>query len=106
MRGGWVYIMANRYRGALYTGVSANLPARIHAHREGRGSIYVHREGRGSIYVQERGLLRLVWAESFPTIDEAITFEKRLKRWHRPWKFELIERANPDWQDLYDKLIG
>ena len=96
MRGGWVYIMANRYRGTLYTGVSANLPARIHAHRE----------GRGSIYVQERGLLRLVWAESFPTIDEAITFEKRLKRWHRPWKFELIERANPDWEDLYDKLIG
>ena len=96
MRGGWVYIMANRYRGALYTGVSANLPARIHAHRE----------GCGSIYVQERALLRLVWAEFFPTIDEAITFEKRLKRWHRPWKFKLIERANPHWEDLYPKLIG
>ena len=88
--------MANRYRGALYTGVSADLPARIHAHCD----------GRGSAYVRERNLHRLVWAESCPTVDEAILFEKRLKRWRREWKFELIEGANPDWEDLYPKLIG
>ncbi len=89
-------MMANRYRGGIYTGVSADLPARI----------YAHREGRGSIYAAERGLLRLVWAESFPTLDEAIVFEKRLKRWRREWKFALIERGNPQWRDLYAQLIG
>ena len=96
MRGGWVYLMANRYRGSLYAGVSADLRTRIHAHRK----------GRGSGYVCERGLHRLVWAEFFPTIDEAIVFEKRLKRWRRQWKFELVERSNPQWEDLYPKLIG
>jgi putative endonuclease len=48
----------------------------------------------------------LVWAEPFPTIDEAIAFEKRLKRWRRAWKFDLIERGNPEWADLYWALIG
>jgi putative endonuclease len=96
MRGGWVYLMANRYRGGLYTGVSADLSARI----------YAHREGRGSSYAQDPCLHRLVWAECFPTIDEAILFEKRLKRWRRDWKFDLIERANPNWEDLYRHLIG
>jgi putative endonuclease len=96
MKGGWVYLMSNRYRGGLYSGVTADLPARIHTHRE----------GRGSAHVREHGLFHLVWAESFPTIDEAIAFEKRLKRWRRTWKFALIERANPDWDDLYPSLIG
>jgi putative endonuclease len=96
VRGGFVYMMANRYRGSLYVGVSAALHARIHAHKA----------GRGSSYALERGLDRLVWAEHFPTIDEAIAFEKRLKRWRREWKFELIERANPEWDDLYTMLIG
>jgi putative endonuclease len=51
-------------------------------------------------------LLRLVWAEFFAKIDEAIAFEKRLKRWRRQWKFDLIEAANPDWEDLYPHLMG
>ncbi|WP_166040893.1 GIY-YIG nuclease family protein [Sphingosinicella sp. YJ22] len=37
-RGGWVYIMADRYRGAIYVGVTSNLAARIHRHKEGTGS--------------------------------------------------------------------
>ncbi len=96
MRGGWVYMLANRYRGGLYVGVSADLPLRIHAHKE----------GRGSTYVSERSLRRLVWAEFFPTIEEAIAFEKRLKRWRREWEFALVERGNPEWGDLYSLLIG
>jgi putative endonuclease len=96
MRGGWVYMLANRYRGSLYVGVSAALPERIHAHRQ----------GRGSIYAAKRELDLLVWAEFFPTIEEAIAFEKRLKRWRREWKFELVERGNPEWEDLFPMLIG
>jgi putative endonuclease len=89
-------MMANCYRGALYIGVTTDLPARV----------YAHRSGSGSLHVVERGLFRLVWAETFPTIDEAILFEKRLERWRRSWKFDLVERANPEWADLYPHLIG
>ena len=88
--------MANRYRGAMYVGVTADIAARV----------YAHREGRGSRTVRDKGLLRLVWAGPFERIDEAIVFEKRLKRWLRQWKFDLIESANPDWVDLYDTLVG
>ena len=83
--GGWVYIMADRYRGALYVGVTSSLAARVTQHREGTGSDYCSR----------RGLTR---------IDDCIAHEKRLKRWRREWKFALIEKANPDWQDLYDQV--
>ena len=87
--------MADRYRGAMYVGVTSDLPARIHQHRTGSGSDHCRRYG----------LTRLVWADRTPSIAEAIAHEKRLKRWHRPWKFDLIERANPDWRDLYADLI-
>jgi putative endonuclease len=95
-KGGWVYIMADRYRGTLYVGVTADLPARIHQHRTGDGSDFCARYS----------LTRLVWAERGDDIAACIAHEKRLKRWHRQWKFELIERSNPDWQDLFDSLAG
>ena len=94
--GGWVYIMSNRYRGALYTGVTGDIAARAYAHREGRGSSYVRR----------RELLRLVWAEHADSIDDAIAHEKRLKKWRREWKIALIEKANPNWDDLYERING
>ena len=47
----------------------------------------------------------LVWAERGNSIDDCIAHVKRLKRWHRQWKFDLIERANPGWEDLFDHLI-
>ncbi|RST31699.1 GIY-YIG nuclease family protein [Sphingomonas ginkgonis] len=86
--------MANRYRGTLYIGVTADLEARIHAHRSGRGSAFCRRY-RCS---------RLVHAEEFPTIDEAIGAEKAMKKWRRAWKIEAIERNNPDWRDLWDLM--
>lgn len=94
-RGGWVYIMTNRYRGALYVGVTSSLAHRISQHRDGRGSDYCFR----------RGLTRLVWAEHTEPIELSIEHEKRLKRWHRDWKIALIEKANPDWDDLFEHLI-
>jgi putative endonuclease len=94
MKGGWVYILANRYRGAMYVGVTSQLSRRI----------YDHRTGRGSQYAKKRETLRLVWAGHMPSITDAITHEKRLKRWRREWKFALIEEVNPNWRDLYDDL--
>ena len=94
MRGGWVYIMADRYRGTLYTGVTSDIAARMWAHNEGRGSKFCVRYG----------LTRLVYAEQAPTIEEAIAREKAIKKWNRAWKIELIEQGNPDWLDLWDQI--
>jgi len=93
-KGGWVYIMANRYRGTLYVGVTAHLAARI----------VQHRTGSGSDFCRKHGLTRLVWAEPGDTFLDCIAHEKRLKRWRRDWKFELIEKGNPEWLDLFDTL--
>ncbi|MAM39487.1 MAG: excinuclease ABC subunit C [Erythrobacter sp.] len=93
--GGWVYIMADRYRGALYVGVTSALAARVTRHREGNGSAYCAR----------RGITRLVWAERGESIEACIAHEKRLKRWRREWKFALVEKANPQWEDLFDHLL-
>ncbi len=95
--GGHVYILASRYRGALYVGVTADLARRM----------WEHREGLGSSYCREHGIARLVWSsEPIADIRDAIAHEKRVKRWPRVWKFNLIEAQNPDWLDLYDRLNG
>jgi len=94
--GGWVYIMADRYRGTVYVGVTADLAVRVSQHREGMGSDFCARYG----------LTRLVWAERCDAIDAAIAQEKRVKRWRRDWKFALVEKANPDWDDLFDQLLA
>ena len=93
-KGGWVYIMSNRYRGTLYVGVTSDLPSRIHQRRSGTGSDFCARYG----------LTRLIWAERSDDIAACIEHEKRLKRWRREWKYDLIERANPDWRDLFNLL--
>jgi putative endonuclease len=95
MKGGWVYMMADRYRGTIYTGVTADIASRS----------YQHRTGTGSRFVRRYELLRLVHAEHFERIDEAIAREKAVKKWLRAWKIELIEKSNPDWNDLY-QFVG
>jgi putative endonuclease len=94
MPGGWVYIVANRYRGTIYTGVTANLPERIARHRD----------GTGSKFAADYGCHRLVFAEWHDRIEDAIVREKRIKKWNRDWKIRLIEEANRDWEDLYERL--
>jgi putative endonuclease len=94
-KGGWVYIMADRYRGTMYVGVTANLASRV----------YQHRQGEGPDFCARYKLNRLVWAEYSERVVDCIAHEKRVKRWHRAWKFELIERGSPDWSDLYSTLF-
>ncbi len=91
-KGGWLYIMANRYRGGMYVGMTADLTRRV----------YQHRMGSGSVHVADFGKLRLVYAERHDEIGLAIAREKLVKKWRREWKFALIEAANPDWRDLWD----
>jgi putative endonuclease len=94
MGGGWVYAMADRYRGTMYIGVTSDIAARVWAHRERRGSSFCARYG----------LTRLVYAEQAPIIEEAIAREKAVKKWNRAWKIELSESANPDWIDLFETI--
>jgi len=91
---GWVYIVTNAPRGTLYIGVTNTLARRAWEHRE---EVY---EG----FTKRYRLHRLVWYEEFPTVPEAIHREKRLKKWSRQWKIELIEGFNPTWEDLYEAL--
>ncbi|MCK0532051.1 MULTISPECIES: GIY-YIG nuclease family protein [Sphingomonadales] len=94
-QGGWVYIMADRYRGTMYVGVTADIVSRVQQHRSGTGSDFCKRYG----------LSRLVWAEWGEAMMSCIEQEKRIKRWRRTWKFDLVERANPDWRDMFDLLV-
>ena len=92
-KGGWVYIMANRYRGGMYVGVTADVLRRIHQHRE----------GDGSTHVVDFNKMRLVYFERHEEILSAIAREKLVKKWKREWKFALIEADNSDWLDLWDE---
>ena len=67
--------------------------------------IWQHREGELSGFTKAYGVRRLVYFQGFGEVTEAIGFEKRLKRWRREWKIQLIEAENPLWQDLYELLI-
>ena len=89
-----VYILASKRNGTLYTGVTSNLLARIQQHREG--------QVRG--FTRKHSIELLVWFEQHPTMESAITREKRIKKWNRAWKMELIETGNPDWRDLAEDL--
>ena len=90
----WVYILANKRNGTLYTGVTNDLARRV----------WQHRTGDGAAFTRAYGLTKLVHAEPFDDIGLAIETEKRLKKWRRAWKLALIERDNPEWRDLYDEL--
>ena len=93
-RWGYLYMMADRYRGAIYTGATAYIVQRVGQHRTGSGSDFCRRYG----------LDRLVYIEQTELILDAIAREKQIKKWRREWKIELIERGNPDWLDLFDTL--
>ena len=82
----FVYILASQRNGTLYVGVTNNLVRRIHEHREKLI------EGFTSQY----NVTRLVWFDQTASVEEAIAHEKRLKRWRREWKIELIEKTNPN----------
>ena len=89
-----VYIMANRRRGTLYTGVTSNPPKRA----------FEHREGLAGGFSKKYGCKILVWYELHETMTTAITREKQIKAGSRAKKLALIEGLNPEWKDLYETL--
>ncbi|MGN5375412.1 GIY-YIG nuclease family protein [Sphingomonas hankookensis] len=85
-----VYIIASRRNGTIYTGVTSNLIQRLHQHRT----------GTFPGFTADHDCTRLVWFERHETMETAIQREKRIKKWNRDWKQNLVERANPHWSDL------
>jgi putative endonuclease len=66
--------------------------------------LWQHREGSADGFAQRHGVKRLVDAERYERLDDARARERRLERWRRQWKLDLIEAANPDWEDLSERL--
>ena len=93
MPAGFVYIMASKRNGTLYTGVTWDLLNRVQAHRD----------GRGSAFCKKYGVTRLVWFEEHPLYADAIRRETSIKRWKRDWKLALIEKVNPNWDDFFER---
>jgi len=92
----YVYILASRRNGTLYTGVTSDLIKRIWQHKEEQV------EGFSKRYLVKK----LVYHEIHATADSAITREKQIKKWRRAWKLRLIEENNPGWADLYDFIVS
>ena len=96
-----VYIVARKFNGTIYAGVTSDLIKRVYQHREGtlRG------------FTAKCGCRRLVWFEMHQDMEQAIRREKQIKNWRREWKVALIGATNPTWRDLaedlgFEPLIG
>jgi len=91
----YVYLLASQKQGTLYLGVTRNLVRRV--------SQYKQKALPG--FTSRYDVRRLVWFECYDAPADAITREKEIKKWRRGWKIELIEKENPDWQDLHPEIV-
>lgn len=87
--------MASKKNGVLYIGMTNDLVKRVSEQKS------VEFGG----FTKNYNVHNLVHYEIFGDVNLAIAREKKLKKWNRPWKIDLIEKENPDWNDLFDNLI-
>ena len=90
-----VYILASKRNGTLYVGVTSDPVKRI----------WEHKNDVVDGFTKKYGIHLLVYYELTPDVNSAIKREKQLKKWRRKWKLELIEKMNPNWNDLYQNLL-
>ena len=90
-----VYILASKRNGTLYVGVTSNLTKRV----------WEHKNDLVKGFTKRYSVHKLVWYEIHDTMESAIKREKRIKEWKRAWKLEMIESANPAWEDLYQSIV-
>jgi len=90
----YVYILASKRNGTLYTGVTDNLKKRVTQHKE--------KVVEG--FTKKYEVDRLVYFEQTSDLYVARKREIQLKKWRRQWKIELTEKTNPAWRDLYEEL--
>jgi putative endonuclease len=92
----YVYILASKRNGTLYTGSSADLVRRA----------WQHKQKAVPGFTAQYGVDRLVWFKCYDTLEAAMLRERRIKQWKRAWKIELIEQENPYWTDLYPTIAA
>jgi putative endonuclease len=92
----FLYILASRKNGTLYVGVTNQLLRRVQEHRD----------GLLPGFTKKYAVKLLIYFEVHSDINEAIAREKRMKRWLRAWKINLIEQKNPHWRDLWPELAA
>lgn len=92
----YVYILASKRNGTLYTGSTDDIGSRI----------YQHKTKALKGFTAQYGVNRLVWMEAHPSRQSTFARERRIKEWKRAWKVELIEKENPEWLDSYETING
>jgi len=91
----YVYMLAKKKNGTIYKGMTSNLIQRI----------YQHKEEQGSRFTTKYEVKKLVWYKQCGNWEDAVAWEKRLRRYSRQWKINLIEGRNPHWDDLYEDIV-
>jgi len=91
----FVYILANKRNGTLYTGCTNDLVRRV----------YEHKNDFVKGFTKRYGIHTLVYFEQYDDYDATLQREKQIKEWKRKWKLELIEKVNPLWRDLYEETL-
>jgi len=91
----YVYILCSQRNGTLYVGITNNLSRRV----------YEHKNKLVKGFTEKYGVNKLVYSEAYEEVRDAIHREKCLKKWNRIWKIRLIEKDNPNWQDVYESLL-
>jgi putative endonuclease len=89
-------MLSSQRNGTLYIGVTSDLIKRV----------YQHREGMVEGFTKRYNIHTLVWYEVHEMMESAIMREKQLKKWSRIAKIRLIEKRNPNWQDLWLDLTS
>jgi putative endonuclease len=92
----YVYIMASKQNGTLYTGFTSDLVKRV----------YQHKTKAIAGFTTRYGVTNLVYYEVTADVHQAIKREKNIQSWKRSWKLKLIESKNPNWNDLYGEITG
>ena len=92
----YVYILASRRDGVIYIGVTNDMVRRV----------YEHRIQAVPGFTSKYNITRLVWFEIYDDPISAISREKVLKKWKRSWKVRLIDKGNPEGNDLYDSICN
>ena len=96
MKNPCVYILASKWQGTLYVGVTSDIVKRV----------WEHKNDVVEGFTRKYRVHDLVWFEQHEGMESAILREKAIKEWNRAWKIELIERTNPRWLDLYPDLLS
>ena len=93
----YVYILTNKNHTVLYTGVTSNLIRRVYEHKN-------HADPNS--FTAKYKVEKLIYFEETTDVQSAIEREKQIKRWKRIQKIMLIQKSNPRFIDLYEKILG